>query len=83
MFIFKTGRWKLLRVMRTQVTWNSGQHKPKFKYEVTISNGAFTSYGCSRYLIIAWLEAHIRRRSVFILNKNVKRAPIAPSSDGA
>lgn len=80
MIIFRTGRWRLQRIIVSQIGWDAKRHKPIYKHEVTISNGAFISYGRSRYVIIAWLRAHLNRRSALVLKKDVKSPRIGGKS---
>jgi hypothetical protein len=62
MFHFRPGKWRLLRITRDQVGWDRVKHCPKFKYSVTLTNGAFISYGTSKWLLLAIYRAWIDRK---------------------
>jgi hypothetical protein len=45
--------------MRMQTGWDVKRHCPKCKWEVTFSNGAFTRYYCSKWLVVAVVKARL------------------------
>jgi hypothetical protein len=57
MFIFRTRRWRLQRVVREQIGLE------RWRYMVTLSNGAFLATGFHRWLLLAWLQAHAKALS--------------------
>ena len=59
MMLFRARRWRLFRLIRTQVSWDQARHRPCFKWEATFNNGAFVRSGMSKWLIVALFRARV------------------------
>jgi hypothetical protein len=55
-FIHRVGRWRLTRLVYTQVGWDRERHAPICKWEATFSNGSFLRHHMSKWLLWALIR---------------------------